>query len=259
MEIEDPDAALAPAVEAEVRALLEAVRISGDDGAAPAAKVAALRTLKERFLEEEGGQDAYQQMAEHRRAVNRFDGGRRVLLELRRELGKVGDLQNRDVVLEAIRFLANWITTSAEGFQCFLDIQGIRSVRDALNGYLDDHEIAAAAISCFYNYTLIGDGAHLNEFVAGGSLQCMVWAVTLPAHENNELLLFRAVHVVAHLVDGGVPHDLLRAAGAMYVPVSVKSAFWGEHSESILKLMCLSDELLDVLNVRHAPPPPPLP
>lgn len=121
MEIEDPNAA----IEAEVRALLVAVRNSDH-----AAKVTALRSLTEYFMENGEGVEAYMQKAEHRRAVDRLDGGHSVVSILQLEIDiEVADSRNRDVVLEATRFLANWCVGHVESFKWFSDNTGIGSIR----------------------------------------------------------------------------------------------------------------------------------
>jgi hypothetical protein len=195
---------------------------------------------------------AYQQMVEHRRAVNRSLGGTLVLIELVFELNKVGDRRNRDVVLEANRFLASWVTASAESLCCFSVNRGLRLIRQALNGYLDDRDIATTAIGCFYNFISDEDATYLNEFVDGGSLQCMIRAMKLSCHTHNEILQYRALRVIDRLIVGEVPHGVLIAAGALDAVMAANEAFRDGTTELRLQLQLLCDKLLRTL---YVPPP----
>lgn len=179
----------AQAVKVEVRALLE-LNLTGND---PAVKIDTLNKLAEYFAEKGEGPDAFQQKAEHRRAVEHLDGCHLVLIVLRQELAKAGG-PHRNVVYSAIRFLANWCIGSPEHCDALSRFDGIGVILDVMKVFIADGGMGTAAVCCLLNYTSDNDAARLGDFVEGDALEYIIQAML--AHTNNESLQRRALIVL---------------------------------------------------------------
>lgn len=113
---------------------------------------------------------------EYSRAVGKWHGGHFVLVVLRQELDK-GDGGNREVVYQAVRFLANW---NKEAPRCRHDMsmfKGAGSIADAMQAYPYDREIQYATICCLLNYTCESEAAKLQDLVDEDAVVLLVRAL----------------------------------------------------------------------------------
>jgi hypothetical protein len=124
------------------------------------------------------------QKEEYSRAVDGWHGGHFVLVVLRQELAK-GDGANRDVVFQAIRFLANWNMAAPRCRDAMSSFKGIGSIAGAMQAYPNDQEIQYATICCFLNCTCDRDAARLQEIVDDDAVVCVVEALITFAEDKR--------------------------------------------------------------------------
>lgn len=228
------------AIKAEVRDLLE-LKLMGNDAAV---KIETLHKLADYFAEKGEGQDAYQRKEEHRRAVERWDGCHFALSALRLELDKA-DGPHRDIVYGVIRFFTNWSIGSSERCDVLSRFYGIGVIAEGARAFLDDGEIATAAICCFFNFTSDSDAKRVNELVEGDAIQYVIHAMT--AHVNAQSLQKRALIILerSYDVSGHRQRDRLVEKGALYAV----SAAYTTHLLSSEQIRSLCSNLMNKLCV----------
>jgi hypothetical protein len=233
-----PPAPSVVAVMAEVRELLERRLMDGDDEL----KIETLHKLAGYFAVKDDDPSAYSQNAEHRRAVEHWNGCHLVLIAVRRQLFRA-DGPHRAIVHGAIQFLVNWITGIPERCDALARFEGIGVIVQAARAFHTDDTIRAAAICFFLGFTSDNDEKRLRDIVGGDAFHYIIQAMI--SHPTKKSLQLQGLHFLKRVVDvlGHEHRGRLVKKGAL---VAVSGAY-STYLDSDVQILALSKNLMSKL------------